>query len=660
MDDHGAPAQLPISLDPLPDESLPGFLLRLSCRLELPVDRIATLTGLVPARKSGARLPAALLATLSAQAAQSFANITRLTSHEVAQLCLSSLEGRYPLSSGVTKNAAAFTPSRSDRWLFVPSTRYCPSCLAGDGSPVQQAFGGSWRKVWHLPVVFACPQHQRLLEDHCPECEQLVHGARPGAHSGLLPAIRARPLHPAQCRTTRNPGLGRTLPTCCGARLDAAARHRPASPRLVTFQNKILSLLTSSGLTHTHIAGQLVPAVRYFADLRVLSLLICATWPALRHLSPSDETAAAADRHAEWQQNRIADLLNGSPTARARSTLDLPPADAAASAGLLCIADGILTGDSPDAIRDQLRPVLPDSTRQARRTFWGSWVTRYAPSCSAGLQAAYEPLLRSFTKTGRRPQARRAAAIRPRRWCAEHIPAFLPQDWYARHFAPIDGVNPMFVRRTAVLRLVQMVAGGSLGEAAGFLGIADTDTTWLGKGRIYSGAGYVHSAARIQTDPLAFDDALAALAAELDAPTTPLIDYQHRRRALQTWSISEETWRELVSRLPPVPGPQRPELGDRKRQIASIYVWTRITEGEHLFAPRPIEAAQPPDVQEAWRLRRNTIWHLMQSSRPRPHYVGLKAELAPPATALARMIDEAPHEAASCGLGQAGWRDYPL
>ncbi|KOT58362.1 MULTISPECIES: TniQ family protein [Streptomyces] len=637
MDDHGI--QLPISLDPLPDESLPGFLLRLSCRLELPVDRIATLTGLVPPGKSGARLPAALLATLSAPAAQSFADTTRLTSYEVAQLCLSSLEGRYPLSPGATKNAAAFTPSRSDRWLFVPSTRYCPSCLAGDGSPVQQAFGGAWRKVWHLPVVFACPQHQRLLEDRCPECEQLVHGARPGAHSGLLPAMRARPLHPAQCRTTRDPGLGRTPPTCCGARLDAASGHRLADPRLITLQRKILNLLTPNGPSHTHTAGQPAPAVRYFADLRVLSLLICSTWPALRHLSPSENTAAAVDRHTEWQQKRIADLLDGSPTARARSPLDLPASDAAAGAGLLGIADSILTSDSPDVIRDQIRPLLPTSTRQTRRTFWGGWVTRYAPSCSSGLQAAYEPLLRRFTKTGGRPQARRAAVTLPRRWGPEHIPAFLPEDWYTRHFTPLDDVNPMFVRRTAVLRLVQMVAGGSLGEAAGFLRIADTSTTWLGKGRIYSGAGHVHSTARNQTDPLAFDAALRALASELDAPTTPLIDYQKRRRALQAWSINEETWTELVSRLPPIPGPQKPELGDRKRQIASIYVWTRITKGEHHFAPRPIEAAQPPDIQEAWSLRRNTIWHLMQSSRPRPHYTGLKAELDPLAAQLARMID---------------------
>jgi hypothetical protein len=55
------------------------------------------------------------------------------------------------------------------------------------------------------------------------------------------------------------------------------------------------------------------------------------------------------------------------------------------------------------------------------------------------------------------------------------------------------------------------------------------------------------------------------------------------------------------SRLPPVPGPQRPELGDRKRQIASIYAWVQVASGEHRFAPRPIESVQPPEIQQSWK-----------------------------------------------------------
>ena len=193
----------------------------------------------------------------------------------------------------------------------------------------------------------------------------------------------------------------------------------------------------------------------------------------------------------------------------------------------------------------------------------------------------------------RPPRGRRNAVLRPEHWGPENIPAFLPRDWHDRHFTPIAGVNDMFVRRTAVLRLAQMVAGGSLGEAAGFLGIASTDTTWENKARIYSGAGFVHAGASRQPDPQGFETALSGLARELDSPATPLVNYQRRRHALQTWCIDEDAWDQLAGRLPPVPGPHQPELGDRKRQIASIYVWVQVTSGEHYFAPRPIEAAQP-------------------------------------------------------------------
>jgi hypothetical protein len=56
------PRPLPRSLVPIPGESLPGFLLRLSCRLNQPPARIAELTGLAPGKVSGARIPVILLA----------------------------------------------------------------------------------------------------------------------------------------------------------------------------------------------------------------------------------------------------------------------------------------------------------------------------------------------------------------------------------------------------------------------------------------------------------------------------------------------------------------------------------------------------------------------------------------------------------------------
>jgi len=187
-----------------------------------------------------------------------------------------------------------------------------------------------------------------------------------------------------------------------------------------------------------------------------------------------------------------------------------------------------------------------------------------------------------------------------------------------------------------------MAAGGSLGEAAGFLGIASADTTWLGKSGIYTAAGRVHTTARQQPDPLGFESALQALARELDDPAALLVNYQKRRQVLESWCIDEDAWAGLTARLPHVPDSRRPDFGNCQRQVASIYIWVQLTSGEHNFAPRPIEAVQPPEIQENWkRGRRSAIWARMHSSPPGPRYCSLKTELNALATSLARTIDSA-------------------
>jgi hypothetical protein len=78
--------------------------------------------------------------------------------------------------------------------------------------------------------------------------------------------------------------------------------------------------------------------------------------------------------------------------------------------------------------------------------------------------------------------------------------------------------------------------------------------------------------------------------------------------------------------------------------VNTVYVWTRVTSGEPSFAPRPIEAAQPPEVQEGWRRSWDVIWrNLRHTSDPRSHYTRFRAELDAFAAALAKTIDTAGH-----------------
>ena len=128
-----------------------------------------------------------------------------------------------------------------------------------------------------------------------------------------------------------------------------------------------------------------------------------------------------------------------------------------------------------------------------------------------------------------------------------------------------------------------------------------------------------------------------ALARQLS--TTPnLINYKRRRDALQAWCIDPAAWQDMISQLPRTKGPFQPELSDCKRQFASEAVWARITQGEHVLAPRVIEN-QAASGDPTWHRRRGNMWHFYLASPPKPHYAALKEILNAYADNLAAAID---------------------
>ncbi|MEV4244535.1 TniQ family protein [Streptosporangium canum] len=197
----GAGHPLPCSLAPLPDESLPGYILRLSYRLGLSPLQLLVTTGLgVPHARSGRSIRQGLMMNLAPERIEAFAHATRLQPEEIAHLCLSSLATRCPWANIVETTRRNNTHTLSDPWIFTTASRYCPQCLAGDGSPIQDEYGGAWRRLWRLPVVFSCPTHQRLLEHLCPQCRRPALAGTPGTPSALIPLIGNHGIHPAGCR----------------------------------------------------------------------------------------------------------------------------------------------------------------------------------------------------------------------------------------------------------------------------------------------------------------------------------------------------------------------------------------------------------------------------------------------------------------------------
>jgi hypothetical protein len=190
---------------------------------------------------------------------------------------------------------------------------------------------------------------------------------------------------------------------------------------------------------------------------------------------------------------------------------------------------------------------------------------------------------------------------------------------------------PATIRRAGAILLVRRASGGSLLDAAGFLGIpfAEQHPHSLPIG--------LRQCLR-EHGPNGFTAALDDLAVQLDA-TPGLVDYQRRRQALREWCLDQDTWQEIVSRLQAHPNGTRPDISDRKRQEASVYIWARVTHGEPRNAPRPIAAAQPEHVRRTWVSQRNITWKHLTRPGSSPHYAGLCTLLIEHADHLAKDID---------------------
>jgi hypothetical protein len=361
--------------------------------------------------------------------------------------------------------------------------------------------------------------------------------------------------------------------------------------------------------------------LHYFADLRLVTSLINGAWPATRNLIPTPDLADAVDQH-------IAGLGGARPRTH---QIHAPPLDPRPSAALLAAAVRILDGDDLRALGQHLTTIRGDGNRKGPR---GRWIRRYQRTghdCSDGFRDALEPLIHTYQRADQRLHGRRAPDPQID-FGPHHIPEQLQDDWFHQHFHHIDGTRPRLLRRAAALRLVQMSTGGSLAEAATFLGI-DHRYAAASPGSSFATAACWTA----EAGPAEFHLAVHALAKQLNN-TPNLIDYKHRRDALQTWCIAPATWQDILDRLPPTKGPFQPDLSDCKRQFASEVVWARITQGEHVLAPQPI-ADHRRDLDHAWTQRRNNMWTVYLTKPLKPHYAALRDILNAHADDLATAID---------------------
>ncbi|WP_436494284.1 TniQ family protein [Actinokineospora sp. HUAS TT18] len=641
---------LPRSLDPLPDESITGFVLRLAHRLQIPPARVVELTGLNTGHRSSTSALGLAVHVVPA-ARHAFAHATRLTAAETDKLFLSALGDRYPAAQPKRGPNRWGSTTYFDRWLFTRSTRYCPACLTGEDTELGRALGGAWRRTWRLPVVFVCTEHRRYLDHQCPACHHPVHLRHGGGH----PQWGTTSLHPTQCRFSGGIGARDAERTACAAWLSAPQHPvgHPASTvsvAMLDLQHRIDAALDPQRPDRIDVLGRETAARHYFVDLEMMAYLVRVSWPLGRDFAAYPALADALDEHlADLNARFQATVRNPNSTGYNQSVqhfLKSPPLDALACATLLDIADHLLQLGSPHALSTEMRRLLAHDDRRPGKAAWSRTFLSGRPDCSEGMRQAVAPVLQSYT-SARRSRGL-SAPIRRTPFGPEHIAQFLQQDWYGKHLRHFTGIAEVHLRRGAALHLCQLAAGGSIKQAAGRLGLPDTPAVL---DRCHSSAKALHRWTRARPDPHEFDTALHQLVDHL-AATPDLIDYDRRRAALRgDWCIDAETWRWIADQLPPtewVHGRQ-PQLGDRKRQSASIYVWAHVTGTEHVFAPHPLRDQQPADQQGAWRISDYAFWARLRQPRTRPHDSALRTLLDGYAGRLATHIDRTGHATTSLG-----------
>jgi hypothetical protein len=455
-----------------------------------------------------------------------------------------------------------------------------------------------------LPVTFACPDHGILLRQGCPQ----DHPAAVRNDTLLISQASDSSMHPAQCRQPRpGPATRGRKRQSCGQRLgQAVTEPGDIMPEALALQRRMLAMLD-----HGHPERD---AAAYFTDLRVTAAMLCITWPRSRILA---EPAAhdLISRHV------------GEQSTGTRQALDRPPAHPLAAAALLTAAAAAVDDPERQAVLSRLQ--LKSQDGRPSRAPWTRVFDRHSPTCSQQLRDAFEPSARTFRRIAG-PHSTKAPA-RASGYGPEHIPAFLEQSWFEDHLAQLGcGSTVKSARRIAAATLVQWAAGGSIGDAARYLGFNPrggqyAPTTDLARWLATLG-------------PDRFTQALREIALRLDQ-ASGLVNYQLRRQVLRDWTLTTREWNSIVSRLPPVPGPIQPVLDDRKRQEASAFIWARVTQGEPRFAPRPLEASQPESVRREWTGHRANTWHKLASPGRIVHYAELQNLLIEHSDRLARDID---------------------
>ncbi|MFI6689258.1 TniQ family protein [Streptomyces sp. NPDC050485] len=277
------------------DESLIGFILRLASHTGSTPIAIARRMGLTPRYMGRMSILTKHLISLPPGQLADAAHAARLSETEMQGLLLAPLGERYgPLAEDYLRRPHSRN-SYLRPWTYTRHSQFCRSCLLEDKTDLGMILGGSWKRRWHLPVVFACVRHRQLLKDSCPHCHTPIHAARLGR---FLENANTPDLHPLQCRAFPrwNPEE-RGMPFCgayvTGRSASSISSNLQTRDAVLNLQSTFDNLLSVNGPDFTESCGTTVSTAQYFNDVRMMATLVLASWPHARRYTATPALAMA-------------------------------------------------------------------------------------------------------------------------------------------------------------------------------------------------------------------------------------------------------------------------------------------------------------------------------------------------------------------------------
>ncbi|MFG2906154.1 TniQ family protein [Kitasatospora sp. NPDC048286] len=576
---------LPRSLAPLADESLPGFLLRLGHRLDLAPGFVAWRLGLAGLRPMTTTARAGHLFMLEADRIRHLSQAARISAEDAQGLTLRSLVGRYPpvTHALVPPKDPASTPRPLHRFppgVLVRDGRYCPRCLAGDGSPVQARHGGPWRRRWRLAVSFACLEHRVLLQHTCPRCRTAPGTGDPDRPAKLLSFPGGTGLHPAQCREEHNGGA-------CGQRLDD-----------LTLAPGPGSLPAGLAALQARIDGLLAPGTpdracfEAFADLHLLTTLILAAWPAAAPLLPPDQ-AEAVEAHVGSLRRQVEKLPEFRHRNQQLSWMLLPAAPLGAAAVLSVAAQALaLPGQEMTEAVGHLAAAAPKKQSLQWGKTWKVLLREASGDCRSAVEEGLpwdlhpkrrviKPAPSQWARFRTIPAFLAIPVERLDGYSPECVPQEIPEKWFKEfHIGPPGPALPATrrLRRAIAIHLVRAASGIDSQEAANFLGIPAAWGLLEMAGQQSSSGPDDREAEFVEGMRRVARCAAGVLPAER-------VDYRERRRYFSGWHLEREVYFGFLDHYTAILDRRPPASRDRLHEALSAVIWSRLTGSEFPLAP---------------------------------------------------------------------------